>query len=137
VKAPKWVLAVLLALCGANVLTIVGTVSVLVSGNIPDLPFAFGVRIAVAVAWLTVFAMLIIGLLRRWRPAFFLTAPSLTLYGTSSVVWNILFARSDYSRGGIGFQSLVTVLALLPIWWVAIRRNWMKRTAQEDQQDQR
>jgi hypothetical protein len=129
VKAPTWLLAVLLALCGANVLTIAGTASALVSGSVPDLPFAPGVRIALAAAWIVIFALLFAGLIRRRRMAFTWTAPIITLYGVSSVVWNILFARSDYSRGGIGFQALVTTLALIPIWWVALRRGWMRGAA--------
>src|SRR5258708_6920756 len=127
-----WLVGVLLALCAANVLTIAGTASALTSGSLPDLPFAPGVRLLLASAWIVIFALLLAGLIRRRRMAFTWTAPIITLYGISSVVWNILFARSDYSRGGIGFQALVTALALIPIWWIALRRGWLKGAANAD-----
>lgn len=78
-------------------------------------------RIVVALGWVSVFCGLLIGLVRNWWRARRWVAPLFTVYGLWSVIWLIAFARSDYAHGRIAFQAAITVVLLLPFWWLHLR----------------
>jgi hypothetical protein len=50
----------------------------------------------------------------------------LTLYSIFGLIWAFVFVQADYGRGRLGFQVVLAVLTLLPIWWLAIRRGWLR-----------
>ena len=77
-----------------------------------------GVRLILAVLWTALFVGLIIRLLRRPRATIRLVPPLLTLYGLSSIIWLLLFARTDFDRGRIPFQIVATGLLLVLLWWL-------------------
>ncbi len=124
--APRWLVAALLVLIGANLLDTAGTVSAASQYQAISVPFPAGLRIALALAWTLVLAVLVVGLLRGHRLAFRWTAPVLTAYALFGLLWQVMFARSDYARGQIGFQVALSLIALLPVWWIAIRRGWLR-----------
>lgn len=78
-----------------------------------DISYPPLLRAALAVVW----AVLLLGLAvalacrrtwaRRW------TLVILSNYGAFGVLWMLLFARTDFARGRIGFQAVVTVLLLV------------------------
>lgn len=52
-----------------------------------------------------------------------MVAPLLTAYGMWSVLWLLIFVRSDYDRGRVAFQAAFTVLLLIPVWAAYWRRH--------------
>ncbi len=125
-KAPIWLLILLAGLVAANVYTIVGTMdngAVIASLS---LPFAPGIRMAIAAVWILLLSSLLIGLVREKHYAFMWAAPLLTLYALVGLAWNGIFVQSSYSRGSQSFDAVVTLIGLTPVWWVAIRRRWLK-----------
>jgi fucose 4-O-acetylase-like acetyltransferase len=127
-KAPFWLLAGIAALIAASVLDAVITLDVLAQYQVLATPFPPGLKIAAAGAWIVVLTVLTVDLLRRRRWAFRWAGPILTLYALAGWVWQFLFDRSDYGRGQLGFQMLVAGIALIPVWWIAVRRGWLRRT---------
>jgi hypothetical protein len=125
-KAPIWLLILLAALVAANVYTIVGTIDN--AGMIASLslPFAPGMRMAIAAVWILLLSALLIGLVRARQYAFIWAAPLLTLYALVGLAWDGIFVQSSYSRGSQSFDALVTLIGLGSVWWVAIRRGWLK-----------
>ncbi len=124
---PRWLLAVLLVLIGANVLDAAGTISAVSRYQEIGIPFPPGLRLVLALAWILVLAVLAVSLLRHRRPAFRLVGPILTAYALFGLIWQIVFARSDYARGQISFQAVLSLMTLLPVWWIVIRRGWLRR----------
>jgi hypothetical protein len=125
-KAPIWLFALLGILLVGNAYSIVGTLEI--SNTAPGMPFAPGVRIALSIVWIVVLSGLLIGIVRKNRIAFISVAPLLTLYGLAGLIWNAVFEQSTYSRGSQPFDVLVTIVILAPIWWVALRRGWLRTT---------
>jgi membrane associated rhomboid family serine protease len=127
-KAPVWLLAGIGALIVVNLLDAIGTLDVVPQYQALAIAFSPVLKMAVAGAWAAVLAALIIDLLRRRRWAFRWAGPMLTAYALAGLAWQLLFARSDYGRGRLGFQALVAAVALIPVWWIVIRRRWLQRT---------
>ncbi len=125
--APRWLVVALLVFIGLNVLDAAGTVSATSQYKGIAVPFPASVRIALALAWIIVLVVLTVGLLRRHPLAFRLAGPILTAYVLLALIWQTMFARSDYARGQIGFQALLSLIALLPVWWIVLRRGWLRR----------
>src|SRR5258706_8077622 len=113
-KAPIWLLILLAGLVAANVYTIVGTMDNAADYIGLNLPFAPGIRIAIAAVWILLLSGLLIGLVRQKQYAFMGAAPLLTLYGLIGLAWNAIFIQSSYSRGSQSYDTLVTLIALVP-----------------------
>lgn len=75
-------------------------------------------RIVTALGWIMVFGTLALGMVRGRPGVRRQVAPLLTLYGAWSVSWLLVFARSEYAHGRIAFQGTLTVVLLLPFWWL-------------------
>jgi len=80
-------------------------------------------RTALALGWGAAFVLLGVALARRnrwvWRWGWLLVCN----YGAFSVLWMIVFAESDYSRGRIGFHAVLTaILVGLAVWIMRWRR---------------
>jgi hypothetical protein len=96
------------------------------AASLADAPYAYTLglsyppllRIASALLWAALFAVLLIGVVRGRPGVRGRVAPALTVYGAWSVIWLIVFARSDYAHGRIAFQAAATVVLLLPFWWL-------------------
>jgi hypothetical protein len=80
---------------------------------------------AIAAIWAILLLVLFIGLLRRRPLAFALIAPLLTVDALIGLLWEIAFVQADYGRVRLGFQALLTVIILAPVWWLAVRRKWL------------
>ncbi len=75
-------------------------------------------RAAFALLWGGALLALGLGLARRKRLARRWTVFLLSNYGAFNVLWLVVFARSDFSRGRIWFQFALTVVLLLLLMWV-------------------
>src|SRR5690348_12536751 len=117
-RAPIWLFILLGVLITGNAYSIVGMLEVV--DTAPSLPYALGVRIALAVMWIMLLSTSLMGLLRRNRIAFISVTPLLTLYGLIGLLWNAIFEQSIYSRGSQPFDVLVTIVVLAPVWWIAL-----------------
>ncbi len=115
-KAPRWLLAIILALIAANLIEVIGILALTSSYAALQVPFSTAVRVTIAGGWDIVLTVLLVNLLRHNRRAVAWAAPILTLYSLTGLVWFIVFARSDYDRGRIGFQIVLAVVTLIPIW---------------------
>src|SRR5689334_3363569 len=95
-----------------------------------QLPFPAAFRVVIAGGWGVVLAVLLLRLLHYDRKALNWTAPILTLYALTGLLWLIMFARADYDRGRIGFQTVLAVVTLLPVWlnWLIRRRHVIVHT---------
>jgi hypothetical protein len=75
-------------------------------------------RIVAALGWMLAFGYLALGTMRGRPGVRRQVAPLLTLYGVWGVLWLLLFARSSYAQGRVAFQAALTVVLLLPFWWL-------------------
>lgn len=124
------ILAVLLIVNGAAALQTVQSFAADLALGVAYPP---ALRLFGNVVWALVFAGLIVAMYRRPRRAIRWTAPLLSIYGALNVFSLLLFARTNFDRGRIPFQALLTVILLLPIWWLGRKRRAarvMKPTAQ-------
>jgi tryptophan-rich sensory protein len=127
-RPPLWITAILVLLILASLYSLGGTLASDQHYESLDLPFSSTARIALSLVWLLSFAALLIGALLNKRLTFALIAPLLTIYGVFNLIWSIRFVQSDYGRGALGFQALITIALLVPIWWLAFRRHWFFRS---------
>ncbi len=125
-RCPRWLLAAVLALCALNLVAALGTAANAAQFQALAVPFSPTPSVAISGMWAVLFAALFRDLLRRRGWAFRWMAPLVTLYGVTEVLWQIAFFRSDYDRGRLGFQVLITAAALIPAWWVALRHGWLR-----------
>jgi len=91
------------------------------------------VLLGLPLVWCVAFAALSLGLLlRSWR-AVRLFAPMLSLYALSRLGMSLL-AQSDYDRGRLGAQALLTVLWIGIIYWYAwrLQRQATRKLAQHE-----
>lgn len=123
--APLWFYPIPIALIILNLYTLFGTLSLLSQYGELDVSIAPTIRIGLAVIWIVIFSALTMGLVKRFRFALVGIAPTLTAYGVINIISTSLFARSDYARGQIGFQALATILVLVAVWGIALRRRWI------------
>jgi hypothetical protein len=88
-------------------------------------------RAATALAWGAGFLALGIGLVRRRRRARRWAWVVVSNYGLFHVLWLIVFARSDFGRGRIAFEAVLTAaLVVLAAWvmrWRQVRREFEPR----------
>lgn len=90
------------------------------AGHYRDLGVSYPplLRAVTALAWGVGFLALGIGLVRRrWRArrwAWVLVSN----YGLFHVLWLIVFARSDYGRGRIAFEAVLTAAIVMLVVWV-------------------
>ncbi|MCC7447925.1 MAG: hypothetical protein IT324_10940 [Anaerolineae bacterium] len=115
-QAPRWLLAIVLVLIAANLLEVAGTLAIMPQYAVLPVPFPAALRMVIAGGWAIVLTVLLLRLFRRDARALNWTAPILTLYALTGLVWLILFARADYDRGRIGFQMVLAIVTLLPVW---------------------
>jgi hypothetical protein len=92
-------------------------------------PLSPTVRLAFAGFWALALAILAFDLIRRRGWARWWAAPLFTLYAASHWAWQALFFRADYDRGRLPFQAALSVVLLLPVWWMVWRRGWLRRSA--------
>lgn len=123
---PRWLMALILALVAANTLDVRETLTDAAQYSAFQLPFLPNLKIAYALLWIAVLLALAINLLRCRAWAFRWVAPLLTLYGIVGLIGQAVFVRSDYGRGRLPFQFALTLILLLPVWWLAIRRRWLR-----------
>ncbi len=117
-------IGILLLVLG-NVLGVEGTVATLPLYQVVGVPFPAGIRAVLDTAWAIMLAWLDVALLRRQRRAFAWVGPLLTIYALLGLGWQAAFVRADYGRGRFPFELLLTVLALVPVWWIVLRRRWL------------
>lgn len=80
-------------------------------------------RAILALGWGVALLALGVGLVRRSRRARRWTLALLSNYGAFGVLWMIVFAQSDFARGRIAFQAILTAaLVLLAAWVLRWRR---------------
>ncbi len=120
---PLWIIVVVGAVILLNLIGLLGLMAdgplyAVVSPAFPPL-----LRAALAIWWIASLSVVLIGLLRRRPWALTWLGPLLTLYAALGILGEVVFARADYDRGGIGFQILVSGILLAPIWWVSLRRR--------------
>ncbi|HLY26011.1 MAG TPA: hypothetical protein VKQ72_06710 [Aggregatilineales bacterium] len=131
--APIWLRALLALIVMLNIVNIVGAlINFRIAPALPDVSVSPLAQLLVACAFLLIFARLLIGLQRRTPSIYTAVAPVLTLYALFGLAWNLLLTRATYSRETFGFDCLLTVLILFPVWWTAWRRGWLSplRSAQ-------
>ncbi len=75
-------------------------------------------RAGCALGWGVALLALAGGLWRRRRWARHWSLIVLSNYGAFGVLWLLVFARSDYSRGRIAFQTVLTVILLALLGWM-------------------
>jgi hypothetical protein len=126
-KAPRWFLAMILVVIAAHTIDAVGTLANLPLYQSVALPFSPLVKAAIAAIWAILLLVLFVGLLRRRPVAFGLAALLLTVDALAGLLWEIAFVQADYGRGRLGFQAVLTVIILAPVWWLALRRGWLRR----------
>jgi hypothetical protein len=118
-RGTRWLLIEIL-----TVLALVNTAAALQTAqSIPaqlalGVSFPPGARLAVNIGWTVLFVILVLRLWQHPRVTIRFVPPVLTLYGVINILWLVLFARSNFDRGRIGFQAVATVLLLLPLWWI-------------------
>jgi hypothetical protein len=126
-KAPRWFLAFLLIVIAAHAIDAIGTLASMPLYQTLALPFSPVVKATIATIWTILLIVLFVGLLRKHRLAFAVAAPLLTVDAVAGLLWEIAFVQADYGRGRLGFQALLTVIILAPMWWLAVRRRWLAR----------
>ena len=126
-RAPWWLYFVLLGLISAKSIEIAVTLSNISALADLPLPFSVIVRIAFAGSWLVMLTVCVVALFRQSPWAVRWIVPVISLYALTHVLWQLLFFRSDFDRGRLGFQIVISVLLLLPLWAVAWQRGWLKR----------
>jgi hypothetical protein len=124
--APRWLLIGILIVIASNALDVIGTANSASQFSLADVPFSPTVKIALSMFWIVTFSLLTRELWRRRRWAFRWAAILLTAYGAINLLWFALFVRADYGRGRLPFLALATVILLAPVWWVTIRRGWLR-----------
>jgi hypothetical protein len=124
--APLWFYSIPTTLIVLNFYTIIGTLSLASEYSTLNTTFPPVLRISLAIFWIITFTTLSLGLTIRHALAFMWIVPALTLYGLANILVTVMFARADYAQGQIWFQVTTTVLALLPVWWFALRRHWIR-----------
>jgi len=72
------------------------------------------------------FTLIGAGALRSGRRALRLIAPAVTGYALVNALILILFSRAEYDQGRMFFQVALSLLVLIPLWWVALRKGWMQ-----------
>ena len=124
-RSPRWLIAAVLTLAAANILDVWETLTDAPLYADYPLPFPIILKVVYAGIWAIILLILAVNLLRRRTLALRWTAPLLTLYGLFGLIGQAAFVRADYGRGRLPFQIALTVIVLLPVWWVAIRRGWL------------
>jgi hypothetical protein len=123
-RAPWWLYIALIGLIGAKAIELVVTLS----SNPDGLPFLPIVRVIFAGGWLVALLVIGVALWRRQRCAFRWIVPLLNLYALTHVLWQLLFFRSDFDRGRLPFQIVISALLVLPLWAIGWQRRWFGRT---------
>jgi hypothetical protein len=126
-KAPVWLCLALALLIAVNMVTVIGLPSLADSYAALGVAYPTALRLILALAWIVLLSAVLIGLWRSKRLARWITAPLLTAYAAVGVLMQVLFARSIYSRNTVGFDIVIAVLTLIPVWWLALRRGWLRR----------
>lgn len=119
-----WTLSLLVALTGAANLWLAGD-HVLHAGHYRDLGVSYPplLRAACALAWGAALITFGAGMAwrRQWARRWILVL--LSNYGVFGVLWMVVFAASDFGRGRIAFQAVLTVALLAVCAWVLRRRR--------------
>jgi hypothetical protein len=123
--APLWFYSIPTTLIVLNFYTIIGTLNLASEYSTLNTAFPPVLRLGLAIFWVIAFAALCLGLAIHHALAFMWIVPVLTFYGLTNLFVTVMLARADYAQGQIWFQVITTVLALLPMWWIALRRRWI------------
>jgi hypothetical protein len=89
-------------------------------------------RAGLALAWGVALLVVAGGLFRRRRWARRWTLIVLSNYGAFNVLWLVIFARSDFSRGRLAFEALLTLALVTLAGWVL---RWRRIRAAFDAPD--
>lgn len=75
-------------------------------------------RAGLALIWAIALGALALGLVqrRRWARRWILVV--LSNYGAFGVLWLMIYARSDFDRGRIAFQAVLTALLVALVAWI-------------------
>lgn len=125
-RAPRWLLIGILVVIASNALDVVGTANSASQYGLAEVPFSPTLKIALSMFWIVTFALLARDLWRGRRWAFRWAAILLTAYGAINLLWFAVFTQADYARGRLPFLALAMMVLLSPVWWVAIRRGWLR-----------
>ena len=106
-------------------LNLIGSIQVIRTNPSMEVSYPVVLRVASGVGITALFAALAIALLRVPNHALGLFAPLISLYGLWDTLWLILFAQASYDQGRIGFQLIITLVCLIPIW--ALHFRWQTR----------
>lgn len=122
---PRWLLLIIGLLFLAKVIQAVGVLTNAAQLATLPLPVPAIVSLTFSGSWAITLAYLGIDLMRRRRWAFTWIGPLLTAYVLAELTWQVSLFRSDYDRGRLLFQVVISLMALLPIWWVVWRHGWL------------
>jgi hypothetical protein len=119
-----WTLSLLVILAGVYNL-LLALDQVLNAGHYRDLGVSYPplLRAAFALAWGMAFVIVGTGLVRRRQWARRWTLVVVSNYGAFSVLWLIVYAESDFSRGRIAFQAVVTAGVVGAVAWITRGRR--------------
>jgi uncharacterized membrane protein len=122
-RGPLWIIMCVGAVIVLNLIGLLGLIAdgplyAIVKPAFPEI-----LRAALAIWWIASLSIVLIGLLRRRPWALTWAGVLLTLYAVLGLLWSVLFARSEYDRGGFGLQIAASAILLAPIWWVGLRRR--------------
>lgn len=126
-RAPLWFRALIGGLAFAALVELGGSAADGPLYPALDLPFALITRLAVAGLWSALFIFLLLDLIRKRAWAFRWAAPLVTAYAAARLLWLAVLARSDYDQGRIGAQLILSLIALGPVWYIALRGGWLRR----------
>jgi hypothetical protein len=126
-RAPWWLDIMLFVLISAKAIEVVVTLSNLTVLDALPLPFSPIVRVIFAGYWLVTLIVCTVGLWHQARWVFRWTVPVITFYALTHVLWQVLFFRSDFDRGRLAFQIVISILLVLPLWAIAWQRGWLSR----------
>lgn len=113
------------ALAAANLIGLVGALEAAPVVGSLDLPFPVAAPVIFAGAWAVIFGAVWVGLLVKRPPAQRWAVPLVTIYAISRLFALVFLARAEYDWGRLPFQIALTLIALLPLWWIALRKRWL------------
>lgn len=108
-----WTLALIIAATGLVNLALAAD-HIVHADRYRDLHVAYPIwlRVVTALGWGGALLLIAGGLIRRRRWAQRGLVPLLSNYGAFGVLWLVIFAETDFSRGRIAFQALLTAIVV-------------------------
>lgn len=127
-RVPIWLRVFVALLILMNGVGVLGSVlNFQLAPGLAGLPVSPLPQVIFCGVFLLAFSALLIGLQQRRAAACTLAAPLISIYELVGLLWSLLLTRSTYSRETFGFDALLTLVILAPVWWTAWRQGWLER----------